>query len=59
MKLLARSLATATLFAPAAFAQSQSLTIDPATAPNPVLAWAMAIVFLGLVVMRRTRSPMP
>ena len=59
MKLLARTLVAATLAAPAALAQSQSLTIDPATAPNPVLAWAMAVVFLGLVVMRRTRSPMP
>ena len=28
-------------------------------APDPLVSWAMAIVFLGLVVMRRTRSPMP
>ena len=27
-------------------------------APDPLVSWAMAIVFLGLVVMRRTRSPM-
>ena len=34
--------------------QAESTT----AAPNPLAAWVMAIVFLGIVVMRRTRSRM-
>jgi hypothetical protein len=41
------------------FRQAATRSSPTGNAPSPAVSWLMALGFLGFVVMRRTRAPLP